>query len=518
MKRALALCVLFAGCADFEALGDEARCHSQLPGCSDAGAVDAGAVDAGVADAGVADAGAADADAGAADAGAADAGILDAGPPDAGEVDAGPPAVRVRLVPAWAATEGFAPTLSARGPSAVLAADAGHVMFFVSSAPLVQTNVPAGYVQGYVTLIDTATGLTRLNDGGLGVRSSDSVLNYVPSYVAALGARGPNAFVITSERLVDGGPAPLLDGGSLEPDGGGGIYGNGEAASYYSGVDLYRTVVTYLSAPLLANSQLRVGSTLTDALIGDAPDGSLLILQTSQGQSIKTELAPCRGLVNDTVTTITDVSGVADDRLVTLSPCDGQSGLSIASYSYNHPFVITPLGAAISSGRMAIAPEGTPRRAPFVAWRTTLTPSVQIARLDPNGAAIALSRPVVTSGFSPRVESMTVDDLNRPILILSTRFSEMVQFFDLPGQPVVSSSGLLIAGFDEDLHLRWVGPLTTTDDQLASSAATWVAGQLVIEAHCPQSLSTAPAPGGFCSKFIAAAALKVVLADGGSLP
>ena len=105
--------------------------------------------------------------------------------------------------------------------------------------------------------------------------------------------------------------------------------------------------------------------------------------------------------------------------------------------------------------------------------------------------------------------SIAVDDTNRPVVVFEAPLNQPVTFVDLVDGGVSSSSGLIVAGFDEALQLRWVGPLVSTE-ALRSNSATFASGQLVVELQCPAA-TVDLAVGAICGKNIASVAAKLKL-------
>ena len=486
----LALSLALQSCDDFAKLGEAAECRNGLPSCpvTDAGAVDAGAIDAGGVDAGAVDAGAVDA--GAVDAGAVDAGAVDAGAIDAGAVDAGLPVLSVTLRSAWSATEGGLVAGARPFRSGLAPMDGGLVLWLVStvnSADIVD-GFPRVYLSGYAVAIASSTGLWLDQDGGRTARTTTTALSYLASYVTPPNVTRRRATIGKAEILVDGGLPTYSDGGTVFADGGPLTFSNQKSTAYFM-LDTPQVSGTLIDQGL-SSAPLASGPLMTDAGLGHA--------YVSQGAQAAAETqlvltAPfsrtypgftCRAFPIDIVTTYEAGVNGGVDRLLTLSSC----GLNtyVLSYSAQVAGVELDLGP-VATARMSIAAEGTPGRAPFVAVADAT--SLRVQRLNTAGTAMSAQAKLIDGG-GLRVESLAVDERNRPVVVLSA--ARDVTF--LPAGPTIrSNSGLLFVGLNEDLSVRWVGPLFVADgENLRSSAAAFSGDHLVVAVECQT-------PGGSAS-------------------
>ncbi len=418
---------------------------------------------------------------------------------DAGMLD---PIVMGSFEVAWTQGEGDPNSDPLRGD--LVLNNAGQVLWFVSSSSkdssAADFNVPSGYVVSLVPAtgqyVQSDGGVLVLPDGGPSRLRGVPLQADLPSFFSPPNAcRTGGGFqdaarLALSELLVDGGPAPAL------PDGG--LRGFGSAIGQVPLVPgtLEREFLTFLNGGAIAVAAGRLTlvdpASLAPPQVRDAyvrrssptsPTELVFSPTTSAAERVEPGFA-CAQLPTDVVTTLGTLDGGSADRLITLSVCNGVAHV----LAYSGRLSSVPGGSnnndlnlgTVSSARMAIAGEGTPRRAPFVA--VVRPDGVFIVRLEPDGTATlgptglpASAKLLVQPTANPvSIEALAVNDANEPLVALRTTPNTMLSIVrngSLPPVQVTPASGVVLIQLSEDLWYRSVGPLAGNASLRVSSAA-----------------------------------------------
>lgn len=457
-------------------------------------------------DAGSQDAGGGDA--GEPDAGGPDAGEPDAGEPDAGEPDAGPApdAGLEQLEVRWAQSDLVDPMYYDPRNGTLTPGGGGLVVHFREFEQLFDgpevlpdsgVGFPVGSVLGDIVLLDLQNGDYVLEDGGRSSAPTDQAMRQF-----VLGERGPLSVLFPftlvpfTERLSNGTMPQAPDGGPI-------AFGAGLFALFtpLAPIELFPT------EPLKAVTSLGLpdgGSTLSWITFG--PDAGMRSVSATDDTT--TAGVDCGARAVDVVTTLENrQNGDPDHRLLQLSECT-MNEWEVISWSRDDGPLRLPLSdqQQVRDARMAIASSLAPRRHPFVVWKGT-DQFFRLARLSLDGSAIPNSRIVAGPNPLARIGAITVDDLDRPIVVFEAAS------LTLPGlQNNVQGAGaqVVVAGFDDNMRLRWAAPLAGTN-RLRVNAVTFAEGALVLDVKCPNN----PMVGDFCAPNRSSFAVRVALRDGG---
>lgn len=487
IRHGLLPVVLLTGCANFDQLGDAARCRLTL--------CDAGVVDSGI-------------DAGAHDAGLEDAGIEDAGL-DAGDEDAGAPpdAGLEQVVVVWAQADVLDQSFYRPRAGAVLPVGMGliaHLREFEQRfdgpevIPDSGVGFPTGSILGDIVALDLSDGAYVLEDGGRSSAPTDlAARSFVP------GARGPvnelfPFFVVPfNERLVDGGTPLAADGGRI-------AYGNGVLT--FKGWE--GLVDAQFTGPVKAATFLDVASDAGPDFVWvpEGPDAGLIIVNAS-GATLSAG-SHCPAPVVDAVTTVTTRgNGTPEHRLLQLAECAPNDWTVISWSNSQDPlrFPLTPT-ADVRDARLAISSIPALVRHPFAVWKDTLG-FFHLTRFSLDGKGVGNTRLITGQSAQTRIGAIAVDALDRPVVIFEATSLPLV---GLSASVQAPNSRVIVAGFDVSMRLRWAAPLAIAN-VLRINSATFVEGALVLDADCPAN----PQMGDFCTADRSTFAVRIGLADGG---